>query len=192
MMFPIHPTRRSCMAIVCLALVAGQAFYSLQIAPLREQERAARRAGEALQGKIAEASGVVHEVHRLGEQASRAYTNLTALHAHQPSGSIHLWFPAQMKKHFSTLGIEAVTRLNTTAKEPGQPDFERTYWAVELPVGNSTADVRAACLAIAEIEPLDPAVRVLDTVIRPVAGDPIRRAAVINVSVLSRKAVAFR
>ena len=187
-----HPTRRRLLAYICLALAAGQVFYNMQIAPLREQERAARRICASLQGRLTEAGGVIHEVDALGEQVNRARSEIEALHARQPSGPTLVWFPAQMRKHFSTLGIEAVTRLNTMTQEPGLPTFERAHWAVELPVGKTMADFRSTCLAIAEIEPLDPAVRVLDAAIRPDTDDPTRRIAVINVSVLSKKAGAPR
>ena len=192
MMLPIHPMPRRWLGLVCLVLTAGWAFHSLKIAPLRKQESAARRIAFPLREKIAEARGVIQESETIREQISRARAEVAALHAHQPSGSAHVWFPAQMKKHFSTLGTDAITRLNTTTKEPGLPDFERSFWAVEMPLGKTSADVRTACLAIAEIEPLDPAVRVLDAAIRPDADDPDRRVAVINVSVLSKKAGAPR
>lgn len=176
-----------------LALAAGWAFYAQSIAPLRQREPEARRSIATLKKQIADALSSIGEVRALEAQVSRERSELHSLHRDLPSGSAVVWFPERVRKHFASLGVAgAVARLNTVLDEREPPGFERTYWAVEMPVGSSSREIRAACAAIAGIEPLDPSVWMLDVAIRPDAGDPTRSLAVINVAVLSPKAGGSR
>ncbi len=184
-----NATRLRWLAVGAFGLAAGWTFYSRSSAPLGSPEAEARRA--ALHTQIADARTTIRDVQALEAKLTRERSELASLHAGVPASSALVWFPERMKRHFERSGVaEAVTRLNTTIEEPELPDFERIYWAVELPVGNSSAEVREMCLAIAELEPLDPSIRVLDTEIRPDANDPTRRLLVMNVAVLSRKVAA--
>ena len=176
-----------------LTLAAGWAFHARWIAPLKEKEQAHRRAAAGLTERISEAQKAIGEVRALEVQNDAERQEIQALFAGHPSDSAVVWFPERMKQHFERAGLGgAVTRLNTTRDEAGLPGFERSYWAVELPVGAATPKVIEACMSVAEMEPLDPAIRVLDVAIRPESGDPSRRQVVMNVALLSRKAGGVR
>ena len=185
--------RRGVVAVCGVALAAGWQVYGRLIVPLTEQATEARRAVLDLKGRIAGAQETIGEIHALEQAASGARGRLPSLQGEVPPGSPLVWFPARIGKHFRSMDIpSAVTRLNTTLDEPELPGFERTYWAVELPLGKGSSEIRKACLAVAEIEPLDPSIRVLDVEIRNDANDPTRRLLVMNVAVLSRKVAAAR
>lgn len=185
--------RRGVVAVCGLALAAGWQVYGRLIAPLKELATEARRDVTDLRGRIDGAQKTIAEIQLLEQSASGARGELQSFQADIPPGSPLVWFPPRMEKHFGRMGLSrAVTRLNTALDEPGLPDFERTYWAVELPVGNSSGEFRRACLAIAEIEPVDPSIRVLDVEIRRDANDPTRHLMVMNVAILARKADTAR
>ena len=182
--------RRGGVAVCGIALAAGWQVYGSWIAPLREMATEARRDVTDLRGRIDGAKKTIAEIRALEQSASGASGALQSLQGDIPPGSPLVWFPTRMEKYFGRMGLSgAVTRLNTALDEPGLPDFEQTYWAVELPVGNSSGEFRAACLAIAEIEP---SIRVLDVEIRHDVNDPARRLLVMNVAILARKAEAPR
>jgi hypothetical protein len=192
-----QPARRAATwhGLLAGSAVAGAAWWAcgLSMAPFVEEEKADRAAITALQERLAGARQTIEEIRALEEEAARARAGLQAFAAGFPAGSAYVWFPAQVKEHFARFGFAgAVARVNTARDEPDLPHFERTYWAVEFPVGNDPAQVRAACLAVAEIEPRDCSVRLLDVAIRPDADDPARRRMVINISTLFPKAGATR
>lgn len=185
--------RRGAVTVCGLALAAGWQVYGRLIVPLKEQATEARRDVSDLKGRIEGARKTIAEIRALEQAANVTRRELQSLEGNIPRGSPLVWFPGQMEKHFRSMGLSgAVTRLNTAIDEPGQPDFERTYWAVELPVGVSSGDVRKACFAVAEIERVDPSIRVLDMEIRNDANDPTRHLLVMNVAILSRKEATAR
>ncbi len=176
-----------------VTLAAGWAFHAQWIAPLQEKKSAHRLAAAGLKERIAEAQRVIGEVRALEVQKDAERHEIQALFASHPSDAAVIWFPERMKQHFERAGLAgAVTRLNTTRDEAGLPGFERSYWAVEVPVGGADGKALDACLSVAEIEPLDPFIRVLDVALRPESGDPTRRHVVMNVALLARKAGVIR
>ncbi len=176
-----------------LALAAGLVFYLQGIAPLRRREAEAHRSVAALQQRIADADRMVVEVRAMEARAGRERREFAALMGSFPAGPALVWFPEQMKAQFGRSGgVEVVTRLNTTRPVAGLPDFQRTYWAVQMPVGNATSDLREICLAIAALDLSDPFLRVVNATIRPDANDLSRHLAVINIAVLSPKVGASR
>ena len=176
-----------------LTLAAGWAWHAQWVAPLQEKESAHRRAAAGLKERIGEAQRVIGEVRALEVRKDSERHETQALFASQPNDSAVVWFPERMKQHFERAGLGgAVTRLNTILDEAGLPGFERSYWAVEVPIGAATQKVLEACLSVAEIEPLDPSIRVLDVAIHPESGDPTRGHVVVNVALLSRKAGVIR
>lgn len=182
--------RRGGVAVCGLALAAGWQVYGFVTGPLSELATEARRDVADLRGRIAGAQKTIAEIQALEHGTSGALGGVQPVQCEIPPASPLVWFPPRMEKHFGRMGLDgAVTRLNTALDEPGLPDFEQTYWVVELPVANSSGEFRAACLAIAEIEP---SIRVLDVELRNDANNPTRHLLVMNVAVLARKAVAPR
>lgn len=185
---------RLAMVTLCgLALTAGWQFFDQTIAPLEQQEEVALREATDFKGRIDAALRMIAETWVLEQGSGGIRSDLRSLHADESSSSALVWFPDRMEKHFARWGVAgAVSRLNSSLTEPDLAGFERTYWAVELAVKNSTRDIREAFLAITEIEPVDPAIRVLDVAVRADANDPARRLVVMNAMILSRKAEAAR
>lgn len=176
-----------------LTLAAGWAFHTRWITPLQENENGHRLAAAGLKARIAEAQNVIGEVRTLEEKRNAERREIQALFAGHPNDSAVVWFPERMKQHFDRAGFAgAVTRLNTTRDEAGLPGFQRSYWAVEVPVGATSQNALDACLSVAEIEPLDPSIRVLDVTVRPATGDSSPRRVVMNLALLSRKAGGVR
>jgi hypothetical protein len=100
------------------------------------------------------------------------------------------WFPEQMSRYFRQFGVEDVTtRVNTGVPEPGLPNYQRTFWAVALPLAANRADIDRALLALAELETADPLTKVhtlsafADSERRMIGG----RTATITVSLLTRQ-----
>lgn len=178
------------LAVCGLGLAAGWQVYTRSIVPLKAQAAEARRATSDLKVRIEGAHRTIAEIRALEQGAGDARGGLESPEGDIPSGSALVWFPSRMEKHFSKMGFPGVvTRLNTTLLDPELHAFERTYWIVQLPVESSPAEFRKACLAITDIEPGDPSIRVLDAEIRNDANEPSRRVMVMNVSVLARTAV---
>lgn len=69
------------------------------------------------------------------------------------------------------------------------PGYQRTFWAVTLPLGESPANIDRALLAIAELEEVDPLLQVhsvsafADPGVEVLGG----RTATVTVSVLTRQ-----
>lgn len=163
------------------------------VAPFLERERVDLDAIAALEERIEGARGTIKEIQMLEKATGLERNELHLLQGHLPSSSAHVWFPKRVKEHFGRFGVAgAVARQNTAREEKGLPGFERSYWAVELPTGSSAKDIRAACLAIAEFEPLEPSLRVLDVAIHPSSEVPDQRVVVFNIAVLSPTAGAAR
>ncbi len=174
------------LAVGGLALAAGRVFYGQTIHPIREQEVAAQHCVAELQSRVADARRVIGEVRAMNAQRGREQKEILSLLADLPASPTLVWFPKRMTQYFAgTGGLEVVTRLNTTLDDPALPGFERTCFAVEMRAGTTPAETREICLAIAELEPRDPSVRVLDVAIRPDADDSSRRVVVVNVAVLA-------
>lgn len=162
-------------------------------ASFHESEKEDRRVIAGLQERIATKRNALREHQALERDATGVRDELGSLPGGLPPGPSLLWFPRLAKEHFPRFGIkESVARVNIVVAEAGMPDFERTYWAVEMPTGNTAKEIRAACVAIAELERIDPFIRVLGMAIQPNADDSSRRIVMMNVSVLSRKADAVR
>lgn len=176
-----------------LTLASGWAFHVRWIAPLQEKESTHRSAAAGLRERIGEAQKAIAEVRVLDTRRDAERHEIKALFASHPNDAAVVWFPERMKQHFTRAGFAgAVTRMNTTRAEAGLPGFERSFWAVEVPVGASSQKALEACLAVAEIEPLDPAIRVLDVTVHPPTGATAERHVVMNLALLSRKSGGAR
>lgn len=185
--------RRGAVLACGLALLAGWQVYGRMITPLGKKAVESQREITLLKQRIEGAQKTISETWALEQGTSKASGELHLILSNIPQGSPMVWFPERMKTHFGIAGLAgAVTRLNTALDEPDLPDFERTYWAVELPVEKSSKGFRASCLAVTEIEKRDPSIRVLDVEIRKDANNPTRNLMVMNVSILSRKVEVAR
>jgi hypothetical protein len=180
--------RAGSVAICALALAAAWECHGRLIAPLRKLEAAAVADAGDMRERIGRAQKTIVETRTLEQDPAGARSQLRSLLGNRPSGSALVWFPARIEKHFGRLNGEGVVaRFNSVLEQPELPDFERSHWAVEMPVGDTAAAFRDVCAAIADFESADPALRVLDVVIQPVPNDPMQRRLVMNLSFLCRK-----
>ena len=165
-----------------VTLAAGAMFYD------QTANHAVERQNEALRARIADARRMIAEIQEEEARVKQERAKLDALHQDAPPTPALVWFPARVKQHFERFGpAGAVARLNSALDEPALPGFERSYWAVEMPAGTTSAEMREICLAIAELERLNASVRVVDVAIRPDTDNPNGRLMVVNLSVLSPK-----
>jgi hypothetical protein len=143
-----------------------------KITQLRQQNLVARREVQAIKEEE--------------QAAGTARMTLRQLRRDLPSGSAIAWLPTRIKEHFALRGIaDAVTRLNTTGDEPGMPGYEKSYWAVDLPMTGATSEMRHLLTAVADLEQPGSIVKVLDLAIRE--EELGRRTAVINIAALVEK-----
>lgn len=162
-------------------------IYSLSITPLQRRATEFQRTAADLRGRIASARHTIEETKKQEEAVASARAELQRIQGDLPTGSAMAWFPNRMKRHFDKLGIpDSATRLNTALNEPDMPDYERSYWAVDLPIRATTADMSKLLIAVAELEEAEPLVKVMDLAIRQ-DDDSGRRTAVINVTTLVRR-----
>lgn len=172
---------------VGLVLVIGWSFYNHAIAPLRHSLRTTSYGIEELKQNISSAETALEEIRVRKEQVARTWAEVDLLVRDIPTASALFWFPVRMKRHFTRFAIpDAVTRLNSTLDEPTFPNYQRTYWAVELPM-QSENDISKVLLAVAELDAQDVLVRVLDFAIRPSSEDPTKQISIINVAALARR-----
>ena len=99
----------------------------------------------------------------------------------------HCFLSEHLARYFAQMGIaNAVTRLNTEFAEPNMPGFQRTYWAVDLPLPGSRSDMSRLLIAVAALEETDSIAKVMDLAIRTEDGTG-HRTAIMNVSALTEK-----
>jgi hypothetical protein len=179
-------------SIMRLAVVGGAilgiawATYSVSIAPLQRSERELLGTLTDRRERIDAARKTIEEIKQQEQATAGARAELQRLHRDLPAGSVMSWFPSRMKQHFDRLGIsDSVTRLNNALDEPEMPGYQRTYWAVDLPIQGAARDISSLLIAVAELEKAEPIVKVIDLAIRQ--DDDSHRIAVINVTALVRK-----
>ena len=173
-------TRRLIMLGVTLA--AGGMFYE------QSTNHAIGRQNAAMKARIEDARRVIAEIQEQEAREKKERADLEARHEGSPPMPALVWFPGRVKQHFARFGdSEAVARLNTAIDEPGLPGFERSYWAIEMGAGKTSAEALEICMAIGEFERLNASVRVVDMAIRPDTDNPGTRLMVVNLSVLSPK-----
>lgn len=181
-------TKRRWLLAGGLMILGCWALHGAWIAPLRESERIAAQRIEELSGKLESAHAAIEEVRTLEQRAASARAELDRWRRERPAASAMLWFPERIREHFRRAGFaEAVTRLNTTRAEAKLPRFQRSFWAMELPLRAQPGEIGKVLLAAAELEQAEPHVRVLDFAIRRGAGDTHQLTAVLNVSTLARE-----
>jgi hypothetical protein len=172
----------------CVTLAAGWAFYSNSIAPLGERERQTVQKVAEMQAFLAHAQKEVKAVQSLEEELGRARVEHYRLTGDVPQGSAMVWLPDRLKQHFGRHGIRDCTaQFNTSIDEPALPGYERTYWAVNLPLRELSQDLETVFMAVSNLEQTDPIVRIVDAAVRPDLQNPSRRVAVVNVGALVRK-----
>lgn len=176
------------LAVGALSLAAGRVFYVQSIAPLRQREAVALREVAELRQRVDGARETIKETIAQERATGKALGEVDRLRGDVPAGSAMLWLPELVRIHFARSGFAVtVVRLNTVVEEPELPDYSRGYWSVGLPVDEDPKKVTELLLAVAEIEPLNTFVRVLDFAIRADPEDPVRRVGLLNVAALIRK-----
>ena len=142
---------------------------------------------DALQQQIQAARKSTQEIKQQEQASAKARGQLQRAQGDPPAGSALVWLPSRIKRHFDRAGIrDSVTRLNTAADEPRIPGYERTYWAVDLPLSGTPDELRLLLRAVSTLEEAEPAVLVIDLGVR-VNPETQLRAGVINISALSPK-----
>ena len=173
-----------------VSAAAGLAWWGhgRYLVPLAERGRDLGQQLEQEQERTWAARKALRTIAALEAQTDGARAELERLKEGFPPGAALVWFPERVRKHFRESGFEAVSiQPNTTADVPELPGFERSYWAVELPIPGGAKEVRAALVGLARLETADPFLRILDTAIRPDAQDSSRQFAVANVVILAPK-----
>ena len=186
-----NPERSSAGGWVCvtllLAMVAG-GFYRGSIVPMRERLAENQRRIAELSGNVEHAKKRIKETQEMERRASGARAELVRWNRQRAAASAMVWFPENLKGYFRRFGIvDAVTRLNTVRPEPELPGYQRSYWAVDLPIQDGTVEFGKVLMAVGELEQAEPHVRVLDFAVRRDSANPARRTAVINLSTLARR-----
>ncbi len=162
-------------------------MYSLSIVPLQRRATEFQHTAADLRGRIASARRTIQEAKAQEHAVASARAELQRFQRDLPTGSAMAWFPSRMKRHFDNLGIpDSATRLNTALNEPDLPDYERSYWAVDLPIQGNAAGISNLLIAVAALEEAESLVKVIDLAIRQ-DDDSGRRTAVINVTTLVRR-----
>jgi hypothetical protein len=170
--------------------VAGLAWWAHGhlIVPLAGRGSVLRQQLEQVREHTAEARKTLRTVAALEAQTDDARAELERLQEGLPEGAALVWFPERMRKHFRDAGFDVVSVLpNTAADVPELPGFERSYWAVELPITGGAKEIRAALVGLAGLETADSFVRILDAAVRPDSQNPARQVAVANVVILAPK-----
>jgi hypothetical protein len=173
-----------------LGAAAGLAWWGhgKWITPLAEREWSMRQQLESTRAQVAAARKTLRTIAALEAQTDDARAELERLKQGLPEGSALVWFPERMRKHFRDAGFDAVSiQPNTKADVPELPGFERSYWAVELPIVGGAKQIRAALVGLAQLETAEPFLRILDAAIRRDAQDSARQVAVANVVILAPK-----
>jgi hypothetical protein len=172
---------------VSVVLATGWLYYNRSVAPLRHSHRTALGAIAELNENIRNSAEAIEEIKAFKERVAQAHAEVDELVRDIPTASALFWFPARMSRHFTRFGIpQAATRHNSTLEEPTFRNYERTFWAVELPM-TEEKDLSKVLLAVAELESQDVLVRVLDFAVRPSSEDPSKPVAIINVTALARR-----
>lgn len=170
-----------------LVCAAGWLFYTESIVPLQKREIAEQSRITELSEKLAEAGQGMRRVRELEASFTAAQEKIDRWDANRPADSTMLWFPERVKQHFSRCGVVApVTRLNSAHQEDTLPGFERSYWAVELPLRDYSTALNNLLVAVSQFEKSEPHTRVLDFAILQDAENPGARTAMLNVSTLAR------
>ena len=173
-----------------VSAVAGLAWWAhgQLIVPLAARGSALRQQLDQVREHTAAARKSLRTITVLEAQKDDARAEMERLEEGLPEGAALVWAPERMRKHFRDAGFDAVSiQLNTFADVPELPCYERSYWAVELPIAGGAKELRAALVGLAGLEMADPFLRILDTAVRPDAQNPARQIAVANVVILAPK-----
>jgi hypothetical protein len=170
-----------------VVILAALLLNHYTLGPRRRQVNELTRQTQELRQSIAAARATVQTVKAQEQAASAVRFALRQRRQTLPSGEIIAWFPTRMKDHFAQMGIaNAVTRLNTEFAEPNMPGFQRTYWAVDLPLPGSRSDMSRLLIAVAALEETDSIAKIMDLAIRT-EDSTGHRTAIMNVSALTEK-----
>jgi hypothetical protein len=179
---------RDCFPPLIVAAATVGLFYAATVPAPARRVREARADLAAANARMRASSEAIQRVRNLEQEcagirkqlAQRSDATITPL----------VWFPQEMSKHFEQFGITKVsTRINTGLPEPALPGYQRTFWAVTLPLEEDPAEVVRTLLAIASLEAGDPLLRVHTVSAIADAGPEVLggRRATVTVSLLTRQ-----
>ena len=98
------------------------------------------------------------------------------------------WFPVKLRAHLRNFGItEATVRMNGSKPEPGVLGYERTYWRLTFPRQEGVRNISSILLALAEVEQIDRAVKILDFSLHSDPEPPHAPLGGVNIAALLRK-----
>lgn len=184
-------TRKGKLLVLAGFLIAGSwalHHHSQSLIPILEQEKANRDSIAKLNGQLESARRDLDAIKASERRATGARAELIQWSQERPMGPPIVWFPGKLKEHLHRLGItEAGIRLNTELPEPGVSEFTRTYWHVNLPPQEGLQSITALLSAVAEIERLEPWVKIMDCVFHSDADAKSSTAGGFNVEALIRK-----
>lgn len=162
-------------------------IYTRAVAPLQEAEWSSQQRKVELQTRTAAARATIQAIKIQEQNSARAQAEVNRRY-HKQGGAAVVWFPQRVKEYFDQSGIpNSVTRLNTTRDEPELPGYERTYRAVDIPHEAGAAVLGVLLPAVANIEEVEPTIRVMDVALRPSPEDPRRSTMVLNLSAVVAK-----
>jgi hypothetical protein len=172
-------------------LVAGAVLglvFALGVAGPARRVDELRGALATINGQIQVANASIQETLKLERESSRMRMQLA--YRHHAGASPLVWFPEEMSRFFEQFGIRDVsTRVNTGEAESGIPGYQRTFWAVALPLRDGATEMDRAILAISELERADRLLRVHSVSASASAGSNVLggRTATVTVSLLTRR-----
>ena len=177
---------RSILSTCVAGAAAAGLFYSFGIAAPRERVRTLDAELADVSARVGTASRAIAEVRDLERKCSHIRARLAQ--RGQLTSSPLLWFPEQMQSYFSRFGFENVApRVNTSMEVAGLAGYQRTFWAVTLPLRGAASEVDRVLMAASELEAADPHVRVQTVSISTDAQALGGRCATVNASVLTRQ-----
>ena len=158
------------------------------IRPLRKRDRANQEKTAELRNEAAAARRTIQDVQDKERETAPVQAEFERWSRERPADSAVVWFPERISAHFKRFAVAtAATRLNTILEDPDLPGFQRSFWAVELPLGAGVGEISKVLLAVSELERAERHVRVIDFAIRPAAENPQAQTAVLNCSTLARE-----
>lgn len=189
MRFWEHWTRARVVAACAVASTVAWIVHSRAVAPLRGSETEAARNVAELKGHIENALSTIAEIRKEEEDAGKSRNEFEQMQGDLPTGSPLVWLPPLVSETFTSSGLPSpLVHLKSNREDPEIPSCERRSWLVRLPIDNVSRNIAPLLLAVADLDHLNPFVRVLDFAIRPDSGSPSKRSAVLHVAILSPKA----
>lgn len=163
-------------------------FHSHWLIPLQRREVECLKTLADVRQRLSDAKAEIHEISKQEQVAAGTRGLLHSLQHGIPKEPTAVWLPVRLRAHLRSAGIaDAGIRLNSEIPEPGVPDYERTYWHLNLPRQEGMRTMGGVLLAVTEIERQEPFVRILDVSFSADPEEPHWFAGGFNVTALVPK-----